>query len=291
MVPFLLALPAALVEPAAATTAVQALVQRSEASRRAGRIEEALRILEEAGPDAARASAVDRVRLRLQRARCAYYRTSLDGTPYDAIAHELKRIAADAEPTADKALVADAKDQLGVTLYRRDFRATDQAPARALFEDALRARRAAGDRRAIAESLFHVALTWENKKDPTPGELARSRALLQESLAIAEAGGFDVEASYAVRHLAGHRQDAGDLDGALAGFERSLALREKAGYTIYLAPSLLAIGDVWKDKKDPAKARLYFERARAEADRLGAARFQKMADEALKSLDTPPANP
>jgi hypothetical protein len=57
----------------------------------------------------------------------------------------------------------------------------------------------------------------------------RARALHEEALAIAEAGGFDVEASYAVRNLAGHKQDAGDLDGALAGFERSLALREKAG--------------------------------------------------------------
>src|SRR5687768_7121100 len=80
------------------------------------------------------------------------------------------------------------------------------------------------------------------------------------------------------RDLAGGAH-AGDLDGALAGFARSLALREKAGYLIYLAPSLIAICAGWKDKGDPKKAREYFERARAEADRIGAARFRKMADE------------
>lgn len=265
---------------------------RSEAARNAGRLDEALRVLDAGESLALRdAAPADRVRLRLQRARCAYYRSSLAGSPHDAVIEELRRIVADAETAGGGPLAADAKDQLGLAVYARDFRATDQAEARALFEQALASRRAAGDRRGVAESLFHVALTWENKLDPTAEEKARSRALHEESLAAAEAGGFDVEASFAVRHLAGHRQDAGDLDGALRGFERSLALREKAGFAIYLAPSLLAVGDVWKEKGDAAKARAYFERAREEAERIGAARFRKMADEALQSLTAPSAAP
>ena len=284
MLPFVLLTPAAMVAVPDPSAPVTALVERSEAARRAGRVDEAIRVLDGA---VRRDSPNDRLRVRLQRARCVYYRSSLAGTPHDPVIEELKAIAAEAPMVGGERLLADAKDQLGLAIYARDFRATDQAEARALFEQGLSLRRAAGDRRGLAESLFHVALTWENKKEPTPDEKARSRALHQESLGIAEAGAFDTEAAYAVRHLAGHKQDAGDLDGALAGFERSLALREKAGYTIYLAPSLLAVGEVWKDKGDAAKARVYFERARAEADRIRADRFRKMADEALQSLDAP----
>lgn len=269
----------------AADPGVQALVDRAESLRRAGRPDEAVRLLDAEMPAAARgASDAERVRLRLARARADYYRGSLAGGSRDAVISELRAIAAEAERVKEAALLADARDQLGLAIYARDFRAGDQAEARGLFDQALAARRTANDRRATAESLFHVALTWENKQDPTDAEKASARALHEEALAIAEAGGFDVEASYAVRHLAGHKQDAGDLDGALAGFERSLALREKAGYTIYLAPSLIAVGDVWKDKGDAVKARAYFERARTAADAIGAARFRAMADEAIAGL-------
>jgi tetratricopeptide (TPR) repeat protein len=288
MLPVFLPITIATVASADSSPAVLALVERSEAARLAGRLDEALRTLDTgAALVSPSASPVDRLRVRLQRARCVYYRSSLAGSPHDAVIADLKAIAAEAAGVGSDRLLADAKDQLGLAIYARDFRASDQKEARALFEEALGLRRAAADRRGIAESLFHVALTWENKKDATPADKARSRALHEESLAAAEAGGFEVEAAYAVRHVAGHKQDAGDLDGALAGFERSLALREKAGYAIYLAPALLAVGDVWKDKGDAAKAREYFGRARAEADRIGAARFQRMADEALASLPSP----
>ena len=259
---------------------VAQLVERAEAARHAGRLDDALRVLDQGAPEVLRhASPAGALRVRLQRARCTYYRSSLAGMPQDATIQELRQVVAQAEALADAVLLADA----------RDFRKGDQAEARALFEQALAQRRAAPDTRRVAESLFHLGLTWENKQDPTAADKAKAVALHTESLALAEKAGLDVEAAYAVRHLAGHRQDAGDLDGALAGFERSLALREKAGYAIYYAPSLLAVGDVWKEKGDAAKARQYFERAKAEADRLGAARFRQMADEALKSLLPTPA--
>jgi tetratricopeptide (TPR) repeat protein len=266
----------------------QAFVDQAESLRRAGRLDEAQRALDGGAPALAKAaSETDRLRLRFARARITYYRGTLTGASHDAVIAELREIVAAAAPLADAALLADARDHLGLAVYLRDFGATDQVEPRSLFEQALAARRAGNDGRAVAESLFHVALTWENKKDPTKEDLARARALHAQALAVAEAGGFDVEASYPVRHLAGHRQDAGDLDGALAGFERSLSLREKAGYAIYLAPSLMAVGDVWKAKGDAAKARGYYERAGAEADRIGAARFRTMADEALSALPGP----
>ena len=266
---------------------VQALVDQAESLRRAGRLDEAVRLLDREVPAAMRgASETDRLRLRLARARVAYYRGSLAGESHDAAIADLRAIVADAERGNNAAVLADARDQLGLAIYARDFRATDQSEPRALFEQALVTRRSADDRRAVAESLFHVGLTWENKKDPTDADKARARALHEEALAIAEAGGFDVEASYAVRHLAGHKQDAGDLDGALAGFERSLALREKAGYAIYLAPSLIAVGDVWKDKGGAKKARGYYQRAGVEADRIGAVRFRTDGGRGRRCVET-----
>jgi tetratricopeptide (TPR) repeat protein len=286
MIPFLLlALSPAVEAPASAADFTRAVVEIAEEARRAGRLDLALRVLDAGAPLVLNAAPADRLRLRLSRARSVYYRSSLAGTPHDATILELRSIVAEAQTLGDAALLADARDQLGIALYGSAFRASDMAEPRALFDQVLQARRAADDRRGTSEALFHVGLTWENKKDPTPEDVERAKAAHREALQIAEAGGFDVEASYAVRHLAGHQQEAGDLDAAIAGFERSLALREKAGYAIYYAPSLIALGDAWKEKGDRAKARACFERAKIEADRLQAARFQQMAQEALATLD------
>jgi tetratricopeptide (TPR) repeat protein len=264
---------------------VDNLIETSETVRRAGRPADALHMLELADPLlGAEASPLDRARLRLQRARCGYYRASLAGAPQDANIAEAREILAEAAKLADERLLADVRDHLGLAIYSRDFRQNDMEEPRRLFQQALAARRKLADRRGIAESLFHVGLTLENRKDPSADELRRAVASHQEALSIADGGGFDIEASYAVRHLAGHQQDAGRLDEALAGFERSLMLRTRAGYLIYLAPALIAVGDVWKAKGDAAKAREHYVRALAEADRLGAARFQEAAKEALATV-------
>ncbi len=268
-----------------AASRVATLINASETVRRAGRPADALQILELAAPlIAAEASPAERGQLHLQRVRCAYYRASLAGAPQDANIEELRVVLREAETLQDQRLLADARDQLGLAIYSRDFRMNGMEEPRRLFEQALDARRKLRDQRGVAESLFHMGLTFENKKDPSPEELRRAVASHEEALSIAEGGGFDIEASYAVRHLAGHKQDAGDLDAALAGFERSLMLRTRAGYHIYLAPALIAIGDVWKDKGNTNKAREFYGRALTEADRLDAQRFQDSAKEALATV-------
>jgi tetratricopeptide (TPR) repeat protein len=268
-----------------ATDRVSNLIEASEAVRRAGRPADALHMLELADAVVASPAApLDRARLQLQRVRCNYYQASLAGTPQDANIEELRALLTQAGKLADARLLADVRDNLGLAIYSRDFRQNGMEEPRQLFEQALAARRKLDDRRGIAESLFHLGLTLENKKDPSADELRRAVASHEEALSIAAAGGFDIEASYAVRHLAGHKQDAGQLDEALAGFERSLMLRTRAGYVIYLAPALMAVGDVWKAKGNTSKAREYYERALAEADRLGASRFQQAAKEALATL-------
>jgi tetratricopeptide (TPR) repeat protein len=264
---------------------VAKLIDASETVRRAGRPADALHILELAAPlIGEQATSVEHARMRLQRARCDYYRASLAGTPQDANIAELRAVVLEAETLKSAQLLADARDQLGLAIYSRDFGKNGLEEPRRLFEQALDTRRKSGDERGVAESLFHVGLTFEHKKDPSPEELRRAVASHEEALSIAEGHGFDVEASYALRHLAYHKKDAGNLDAALTGFERSFMLRIRAGYQINLAPSLISIGEVWQDKGDVDKAREYYLRAQGEADRLGAKRFQDRAREALESL-------
>jgi tetratricopeptide (TPR) repeat protein len=272
---------------------VRALVEVGEAERRAGRLDECLRVLDGGAALVAPTDAqpADRTRLALQRARCAYYKAALAGAPHDDAIRELSAVVAQAEAVAEPLLLADARDLLGLALYARDIRRTAHDEARSLFEQALAARRSHGDRRGEAETLFHLGLVSENRNDPSPEDLRRARARHEEALSIARAGGFEIEASYALRHLAGHQQEAGDLDGAVAGFEESLRLRERSGYRIYVPPALLALGDAWKQKGDLSKARSLYERALADAEAIGAERFRSAARDALAGLDAAPSNP
>lgn len=266
---------------------VTALVDIAEADFRAGRLDEALRVLDGGAALVRRAEAApgDLARLELQRAKSAYYQASLAGTPYDPAIGALQAALQRAQAAGGPALVAEAQDLLGLALYARGIGESAHDEARALLETALAARRKLADRRGESESLFHLGLTFENRKQPTAEHLKRAREYYEQALAVAKAGGFEIEASYAERHLAGQRQDAGDLDGALRGFQESLRLREASGYRIYVPPALMAVADVWKAKRDLGKARESYARALAEAERIGSARFREQARAALAELD------
>src|SRR5688500_7903318 len=169
---------------------VSALLGAAEAVRRAGRPDDATKIIDLAEPLlTADLTPAQRVRMRLQRARCAFSSARLAGAPADAAVQELRAILQAAEPLQDAPLIAEVRDQLGLAIYSRDFRQNNLVEPRRLFEQALEARRALADRRGMAESLFHVGLTWENKKDPAAEELRRARASHEEALKVAEAGG------------------------------------------------------------------------------------------------------
>jgi tetratricopeptide (TPR) repeat protein len=170
----------------------------------------------------------------------------------------------------------------------KNFRASDHAESRALLESALAIRRRLDDRRGVAETLFHLGLTYEHPEDPTPAQTARAGELYREALAVAVAGGFDYEASYAERHLAGQADDAGDLTAAIAGFERSLELRRRAGATIVVPPALTALADVLVEAGDRTRARELYEESLRIARELGATRFAEEPAAALAKLGATP---
>jgi tetratricopeptide (TPR) repeat protein len=268
-----------------------AAVELARAEWLGGRFDAAARRLDELETSIAGSAgpSVDRARLALARAELAYYRAWIVAPVSDATLVDLRSARVTVEAAGDAALAAEARDLLALALFGRHFRASDHAEARALLDSALATRRRLGDRRGVAESLFHLGLTYEHPKDPTPADTARAGELYRESLAVATAGGFDYEASYPVRHLAGQADDAGDLAAAIAGFERSLELRRRAGATIVVPPALTALADALIEAGDLRRARALYEEAIRLAREIGAPRFAEEATAALAKLDTPTA--
>lgn len=262
-------------------------VARADGEILAGRLDAAARALDAAAAeiDAAEPTPLARARLAVARGKLAQSRAFLAGPPHDEAIAALRAGLAAAEAAGDEALVATARDRLALALFARDFRASEHAEARALLDAALAARRGLDDQRGVAETLFHLGLTHEHRAEPGPADAARAAELYRESLAAAEAGGFGYEASYPVRHLAGLSEEGGDLAAALAGFERSLALRREAGATLVLAPALTALADNCAARGEPERARELYREALDVARRIGAVRFERDAAEGLAKLE------
>ena len=113
--------------------------------------------------------------------------------------------------------------------------------------------------------------------------LARAETTGHEP-SIARDGGFKVEESYLARHIAAEDQERGDLDAALAGFSRSLALRREAGYRVYLSPALLALGSVHLARGAAREAEESYREALAVAREIHAVRYEVSALLALGRL-------
>lgn len=268
---------------------IESIVELVDAEILAARLDAAARIIEatsRALPMADR-SRLARAKVALAEAKVAFYRESLSRSYSEEVLTDLRSALAAAEAAGDGATLADAQDLLGVALFAHAFRASDHAEARTLFTAALETRRGLKDQRGVAETLFHLGLTREHRQDPGAADREEARRLYEESLSVAEAGGFDYEASYPIRHLAGLRDEAGDLEGARAGFERSLDLRRRTGATRVLAPALTALADVLARMGEVERARELYEEAVTTAHGIGATRVEDAARESLQRL--PPA--
>jgi tetratricopeptide (TPR) repeat protein len=212
------------------------VTQTASAHRARGQIAEAVRIVDEA---IATADGDDALRLRVLRAGLA-----ADSVFADPRLADRERAVAEASLTAaraggDRALLAAALDargflEYGIALWgHRRF-----ADARPFLTEALALREALGDGGPIAETLFHLGLSYEQEEN-----LAEARPRYERALALATAAGDDSTTAFALRHLAGFLEAAGDRDGAIDYHRRCLALRIKIGQTRFVSFTLLAIGD------------------------------------------------
>lgn len=275
--------------PEAASHAAESAVRLATSLFYAGRPADGADLLEAVRPRLERAG-LDRpgvVRMQIEHARMVHYTASQAGAPASRAAELSSAALAAAEALGDDVLVGDASDLLGLTLYWQALdsgRVADFETPVPHYARALTIRRKREDRRGVAETLFHQGLLFQNRPSATAQDQKRAEALFLEARALINAEDHPVELSYLERHLAAIAQERGDLDGALAAFRRSLALREQAGFRIYVPPALLAIAEVLLARRDRVEAADTYRRALREAEAVNAHRFVLDAHVALGGL-------
>jgi tetratricopeptide (TPR) repeat protein len=163
-----------------------------------------------------------------------------------------------ADAAGDPQLIATAQDALGMARYYQALATRgDFAPALEALAAALTIRETGEDSRALAESVFHVGLVYQNT-----GAWEPARQHFERAIAIAEADGDALEHSYAIRHLGMYYQSqASDLITARACYERSLELREQIGFRIFLPFSHLALGELLVELGELDEAERHFTAA------------------------------
>jgi hypothetical protein len=112
----------------------------------------------------------------------------------------------------------------------------------------------------------------------------RSEPYFEQSYELAAEAGDDVLRSYAIRHLGWTRQERGDVDGAGAAFEESLALRERAGFVPGIGAAALALAQFEAEHGRTERALGLLARAREVFAAVGMDRFFDFADEVERSL-------
>ncbi len=168
--------------------------------------------------------------------------------------------------SGNRAALGRALDGEGMLLYWRKLQAGEGEWDAIVdrFGQALAAREAAGDRRGMAESTFHIGLTeqFRNLND-------RAYTTFDRALALARETGDPVLISYPLRHLAYLTELRGDLKKSLAMHQECLRLRETGGHRTGTIHALIAVGDSMSKidpRDDDAVAAL--DRARKLAEEL-----------------------
>jgi tetratricopeptide (TPR) repeat protein len=188
-----------------------------------------------------------------------------------------------AEARGDSRLTAFALAHRGLALHGDFLRDSSQGEPPGemdFFERALALRRELGNKRDIAESLFHVGLVHQVVR----GDHRRARPFFEESYDRARALGDDVLASYALRHIAFCDQDAGDFDAAERRHEEALDQRSRAGWVAGRAAQLLALAEIRAQRGRRDEARALAEEARATFTSLGADRLLAIVEAELVEL-------
>jgi tetratricopeptide (TPR) repeat protein len=265
---------------------IQSACRIADADLYRGFPHEGLKVIEAILPLGRRSEvrAVDRASLAIKNGELEHYRASLAGTGQSQAVKLLRAALAAAESGSDESTIATAADLLGLVLYAQAFENGDFDAPVPYLDRALEIRRRIKDRRGIAETLFHLGLISQNRRNATENDRRRAQQFYLEALPIAREGGFKIEQSYLERHIAAEEEIKGNLDAALAGFEHSLALRQQAGYVIYLAPALLALGDVHEARGEKEKSVARYQEALDTARKIGSARYLVQSHLGLAAL-------
>jgi tetratricopeptide (TPR) repeat protein len=263
----------------------RALRAAAEGHLCAARIGEALRLLESdaASLAASESSPEERVRLTLQHATVLRYAgaPNNDRAPLDVALALLDAIEPAARALGDLCLLADMLHMRGVLLYDKEVWVTDLAPALACFEESLALRRAAGDSRGVAESLFYVGTVLQNRIGAGPDSTQAAFEHFERAYRLAVEGGFEAERGHAARHLGYLWTERGDFTRALAYHLEYLSTNEALGFRPALPPACCMAGFAYLMTGRADEAGRCFEAARAIAAEAG---FSRYLAEALYGL-------
>ena len=125
----------------------------------------------------------------------------------------------------------------------------DHARAVTVYEAALAAFRALGDRSGEASALNNLGI-----QAAVRGDLARAAALYQEALALHRALGSSHDVAGTIDNLGLLARMEGDVEQAIAHHEEALALRRTLGDPESIAHSLRGLGDAVRVRGDLARA-------------------------------------
>jgi tetratricopeptide (TPR) repeat protein len=220
-----------------------------------GQFDDAARVLD--SPLATATDPGSQARLLVMRGRVAAAQAFGDQDSVAEGRRILERARAAAERAGDRASLGAALDARGWLEYAVALLVDhDFDRPRPWLTEALALREALGDRGPIAETLFHLGLTYEQE-----GKDAEARPRYERALALATAAGDDMTVSYALRHLAGYLERDGKADEALEYHRRCLALRIKTGQVRFAAFAMLAVGDGELAAQREAVAVAYYRQA------------------------------
>lgn len=189
-----------------------------------------------------------------------------------------------AEASGDASLLGVAWDSKGMAEHAHflnNGRFQESEHELEFFERGLTLREQAGDARGLAESQFHLGLVYQVVR----GDSKASEPYFERSYALAKEANDAVMQSYAIRHIAFVRGDGGDVSGAVAGLEESLALREQAGFRPGVAMALFSLAEAQAIQGRRDEARAHLIAAREILDELGAVKRLEWIDAALSTLD------
>jgi len=160
--------------------------------------------------------------------------------------------------------------------------ADDGGVARRLEEQAAALRAAAPDEGRLGWTAFWAGVIADNVSHQPDAAAAQYRV----ALAIAEANGDDLLASYAQRHLGGQAHEAGELPLARERAWRSAELRERVGFVPGTLAQRLALAEVLLDSGDPAGAAALARDIGRAASARGWTRLADQAATLLARLDS-----
>ncbi|MEW6736804.1 MAG: tetratricopeptide repeat protein [Acidobacteriota bacterium] len=234
-------------------TLINEILQISQAYYYQGRLDDALRLLDNSNEmlDQEEVTCEDWTRVLIQRAKITSFKGSLSGNKdyHNLSLTLLAEAKRRAEDSHDKQLLADTLDLIGFILYIKDFSQADTETLLGYYQKALAIRKEIDDQRGISDSLFHIGLVYENRANASKDDKQKAFEYYQQALAIAKQGDYKLEKSYAFRHLGYFYQENGELDKALSYYQQSLSLREEIGFKPYLSPAHLLIGDFYFDTR------------------------------------------